>query len=165
MSLSDELKALRLYIELEALRFDGEFQYSIEVDPDLDSSQVAFPPLLIQPYVENAIRHGLLEKESGSRILKVVIEPKNNHKLSVKIEDNGIGLAAAAARKQLYGDSKKSYGMQITRDRIGLIEQTLDIKTEVIVHDLNTDESGSIGTVVEVILPKLSVSENIFVND
>jgi len=163
--LSDELKALRLYIELEALRFDGEFQYSIEVDPNLDTSQVAFPPLLIQPYVENAIRHGLLEKESGSRILKVVIASKNNHKLSVKIEDNGIGRAAAAAKKHIYGDSKKSYGMQITRDRIGLIEQTLDITTEVTVHDLNPDEKDSTGTVVEVILPKLSVTENIFVND
>ncbi len=163
--LSDELKALRLYIELEALRFDDEFQYSIEVDPDLDSSQIAFPPLLIQPYVENAIRHGLLEKVTGSRLLKVIIEPKDNHKLSVKIEDNGIGRAAAAAKKHIYGDSKKSYGMQITRDRIGLIEQTLDITTEVTVHDLNTNESDSTGTVVEVILPKLSVTENIFVND
>jgi hypothetical protein len=165
VSLSDELKALRLYIELEALRFEEEFQYSIEVGPDLDTSQIAFPPLLIQPYVENAIRHGLLEKESPPRTLRVIITSINGEKLSIKIEDNGIGRAAASAKSTLYDPSKKSYGMQITRDRIGLIEQILDIETEVFVSDLYIGNSDTTGTVVEVILPKMSVSENIFVND
>ena len=159
--LSEELKALQLYIELESLRFENEFTSSIEIDPEIDTTQVAFPPLLIQPYVENAIRHGLLEKESGLRQLTICIKKGKSNNLTLLIRDNGIGREAASKRKSISDSKKKSFGMEITSDRISLIEQTLGITATVIVHDLKEPDGTAAGTEVEITIPYLSVHEKL----
>lgn len=156
--LQDELKALRLYIELESLRFADEFTYTIDVEEQLQIDQLVIPPLLIQPYVENAIRHGLLEKESGQRLLHIKISGGNNDSLVVYIEDNGVGRSHRKKSSE-NGVSNRSYGMQITRDRIALIAETLGINTQVNIIDKHHPDGSAAGTIVEICIPKLTVSQ------
>lgn len=155
---SEELKALRLYIELEAVRFHGEFRYTIDVAPDIDLEGLWVPPLLIQPYVENAIRHGLLEKEDGAGVLTIKILSGTTNTLEVHVEDNGIGRKQAEEKKRI-GDRNRSYGMEITNDRIKLIEETLGIKASIFIHDRYTPEGKATGTTVILIMPRIRSGE------
>jgi LytS/YehU family sensor histidine kinase len=153
VSMKDEVQALRLYIELEALRFESEFEYVIQIDPSLELEQTFVPPLLIQPYVENAIRHGLLEKEYGYRLLHVSISLHGKNQVLMTVEDNGVGRAYAQQKKQLRAAGKNSLGMQITKDRIDLLKQTLGISAEVQIQDLKDSQQNAAGTRVEVLIP------------
>lgn len=151
---SEELKALRLYIELEAVRFQNDFQYSIEVDSGIDLDGIWVPPLLIQPYAENAIRHGLLEKEDGPGVLTIRIMQGSEDTLEVHVQDNGIGRKQAEVKKRLT-DRNRSYGMEITNDRIKLLEQTLGIKANISIQDLYSPEGKAMGTTIILIMPIL----------
>ena len=155
--LAHELNALKLYIELEALRFEDEFQYHINVAPDIDTEQVLFPPLLIQPYVENAIRHGLLEKQEGERSLIISMELNDHENLVVTIDDNGIGRNAHAERKSPIDKGKISYGMDITRDRIALIQQTLGFTAHVTIID-KYEHNIPTGTSVQITIPLMKTN-------
>lgn len=157
ISLEEEVRALRLYIELEALRFEAEFEYEIYISDQIPVAEIAIPPLLIQPYVENAIRHGLREKENGLRKLTISIQPVNGY-ITIVIEDNGVGREEAAQKVQL-DDGRKSYGMTITRDRIDLVRQTLGIAAEVHVSDLYHTDGTAAGTRVEIRIPKIALKE------
>ncbi|NJO90167.1 MAG: histidine kinase [Chloroflexia bacterium] len=107
VSLEDEFSALKLYIELEQVRFDNKFQYEIICDNYLDTNLVLIPPLLIQPYVENAIWHGLMHKETnGSITVKVYQEEE---KLFFIIADDGIGRKKAAEYKSKFGMRKNPW--------------------------------------------------------
>src|SRR6185503_2433203 len=88
--LTNELEALKLYIEMEALRFDKKFSYNITIEKNLSTDNIDVPPLIIQPYVENAIWHGLLHKESDGR-LDIYVNMIDENMLQCIIEDNGVG--------------------------------------------------------------------------
>lgn len=154
VSLEDELHALNLYLEIEAMRFNQEFKYSIVVDPGIDTSHVFVPPLLIQPFVENAIWHGLLpkitERKLDIRIVSV------NGMMEISIEDNGIGRKAAAVRNEARNGHEKSMGMKLTTDRISLIKNMLDISAHIHLEDLQDNMGGAAGTRVTIIIPKLN---------
>ncbi|PZF74807.1 sensor histidine kinase [Taibaiella soli] len=92
ISLEQELNLVVNYLKLEKLRFDEFVNYIVDVDPDLDLDNVFIPPLLIQPLVENAIRHGLLPKQSTSNLVTVKVHEKDKS-LFIEIEDNGVGLS------------------------------------------------------------------------
>ena len=123
ISLENELESLRLYLELEALRFDNHFVYQIIVDPSLDVETLQVAPLIIQPYAENAIWHGLMHKEEkGSLIIDLY---SIDEMLYCRITDDGIGRNKAAALKSKSVSVHKSMGMRITSDRISrMIEQS-----------------------------------------
>ncbi|HLF62714.1 MAG TPA: histidine kinase, partial [Saprospiraceae bacterium] len=148
--LADELQALRLYIELEAVRFSEQFEYEIEVASTINQEEVLIAPLLVQPYVENAIWHGLLQKKSA-RPLWVRIR-QHDTQLHIEIEDNGIGREKARELKSKIPSKGKSLGMQITSDRIALIKRSIGIDSTVTVEDLYTDDSPS-GTLVVIQIP------------
>ena len=114
-----DMETLQLYLELEALRFDKKFIYKINVDPALLSGDYKVPPLIIQPFVENAIHHGLLNKVDADRKLQVDVTVSNNQ-IIYQIEDNGVGRVQSAAYKQLNKPSYKSMGILISSDRINL---------------------------------------------
>lgn len=151
ISLEDELYSLNLYVEMEAMRFNSEFDYAIKTDPDLDTSAVFIPPLLIQPYVENAIWHGLMLKD-GPRFLLLKIEKEHEY-LQIIIEDNGVGRKRSMQMKAPENGQQKSYGMQITKDRIELINRTLGINAKVDLEDLADDSGGPAGTRVTILMP------------
>ncbi|MEO6540297.1 MAG: histidine kinase, partial [Ferruginibacter sp.] len=144
--LENELKALQLYIELEAVRFDNAFNYSLEVTKDVDPETVMVPPLIIQPYVENAIWHGLLHrKEPGGRIdIKLW---KNNGTFYIEVEDNGVGRDEAKRLKSKTATKHKSHGMQITAQRIEVVNKIYNVDAGVTISDLG-DEMGNSGTSV-----------------
>ena len=154
ISLKDELEALDLYLQMESLRFQNKFEYEIKVADDINTSSVVIPPMLIQPFVENGIWHGLMHKEDGE-IGKVQIDiSMRDNKLKCVVQDNGIGRGRAEELKlQKSGNRKRSMGMQITNDRIEMINKLYGTNTKVKVTDLFNDDGKTNGTKVELEIP------------
>lgn len=117
--LEEEARMLENYLELEQLRFQHKFDFNIEIDEQIDTYDTAIPPLLLQPYVENAIVHGLADTERDGRI--DVHFSKENGNILVTITDNGMGITASSARKKARESLYKSVGMTITRKRLELL--------------------------------------------
>lgn len=137
--LADELKMLELYMQLEGSRLNNTFTYEIKVSDDVDAEITMVPPLILQPFVENSIWHGLADKDGGGKITIEVTH--DNTMLNCIVEDNGIG------RKNAKPSSGKSYGMKITKDRIDLLNKLKNTNASVNLIDLEK------GTRVEVKLP------------
>ncbi len=162
ISLDKELEALELYIRIERLRFDEKFEYNLSVDPDIDTTTVYIPPLLIQPFVENAIWHGLMHKKDNQGLLRISIS-KITGGIEYTIEDNGIGRKRAAEVKSKSAQHQKSFGLNITKDRMAMskVLNNMDITTDI--HDLHDVNGHPTGTkiIVRMITPDLSgQSEN-----
>lgn len=141
VSLASDLKALEIYMELESMRLDNKFTYKIDVEEGIDQENTMVPPLILQPFVENSIWHGLSRKE-GKGVITIRIK-KEGDMMSCVVEDDGIGMqqpAAAAAEK-------KSLGMKITRSRIDILNKTKGTHASVKVEGLTQ------GTRAEIILP------------
>lgn len=153
--LESELESLQLYLELEALRFDNHFAFKITVDPDLDISSIKVPPLIIQPYAENAIWHGLMHKEETGNLEIELFEQDNV--LCCKIVDDGIGRKKASELKSKSASTHKSMGMRITSDRIAMLQQKRQTDTYILINDLVLPDGNAGGT--EVIL-KIPLTEN-----
>jgi hypothetical protein len=147
VTLQNELDALRLYLTMEAMRFKAKLSFRIDMDPAIDAEFIEIPPLLLQPYVENAIWHGLMHKESGGTVLVRVEQPQPDC-LQVLISDDGIGRAEAAHLKSKSAMPKKSFGMKVTSERIALINQLYKTSTHVQIRDLVDSEGHTAGTEV-----------------
>ena len=151
--LCDELQSLRLYLDLEQVRFSGKFGYEIEVDDNVEDDLICVPPMLIQPFVENAILHGLMHKEGGGMI-KIHLTDNGNNTLTCTITDNGIGRKAAAAYNSEHRDkSHKSIGMQLTRDRLQDLNSAVSPQFTCQITDLEDEAGNALGTQVTIILP------------
>lgn len=116
VTLASELEAVKLYVEMEQLRFDQKFSYSVEVGPGVESGSMHIPPLVFQPYIENAIWHGLMPKGSPG-LVKLSIDRQGEY-LHCAIEDDGIGREKATAMRSSTLGHKRSWGMQITSERL-----------------------------------------------
>lgn len=117
ISLGDEIKLLNNYLGLEKLRFKNRFDFEVSITDGLDVNEWEIPPLLIQPYVENAILHGISKKKEGGKV-DILFEKEENY-IKVTIVDNGVGyLTENDNNKKKRGH--KSFGMSITKDRLGL---------------------------------------------
>ena len=149
--LEKELEALRLYLELESLRFEQRFEYKISVHNEVDTTMVKVPPLIIQPYVENAIWHGLMHKKEKGH-LDIELYLKENL-LICKITDDGIGRKRAAELKSKSSLTYKSMGMRITADRIALLQQQEQNNAFISVNDLLFPDGRPAGTEVLIKIP------------
>jgi ligand-binding sensor domain-containing protein len=152
ITLDKEIQTLQLYIEMEVLRFQHAFEYSIEVDENVQPEMISIPSMLIQPYVENAIWHGLLHKETADGKLFIRFYQLHSNLLLVEVEDNGIGRDKAKELKSKEVIKKKSYGMQISKDRISLINELYQMNATVQVEDLTNGREVS-GTKVTIQIP------------
>ncbi len=149
--LSSDLEALELYIQMESLRFKNNLGYVIEVAPDIDTESILIPPLLLQPFVENAILHGIMPKGSpGLLRLKIFT---GDGELHAEIEDNGIGRKKSAELKAASLGKHKSLGMKVTRERIELLNREKKIASSVTFTDLEDEQGQPSGTRVEIRLP------------
>lgn len=152
--LDKEIETVRLYLDLQKLRFENEFQYTIELDEAIDPENVSVPPMFTQPCVENSIEHGLLPlKEKGHLRISYYL---NNGLLKLEILDNGIGRAEAAERASGKG-AKKSVSTVLTEERLGYFRKTLkkkEIGMEIV--DL-FDNNKPAGTKVMIMLPYVNV--------
>ncbi|GAB3048391.1 hypothetical protein GCM10027185_60380 [Spirosoma pulveris] len=152
VTLSNELETLRLYIEMEAMRFPQKLTYHISLIDSIDADYVQIPPLLLQPFVENAIWHGLMHKDEGGTVW-VRIEQPYEHLLHVEIMDNGVGRAKAAEYKSKSATKQKSFGMKITAERIAVINQLYQIQTQIQVIDLVDEKGQATGTSISIDIP------------
>lgn len=148
ISLDKEMEMLKLYLDLEALRFDHHMQYSISVDEE-DIAGLSIPTLLLQPYVENAIWHGLVPKQ-GERKLDISVTV-TDEQLHIQIEDNGIGRKKAAAMKSMQPIRYESKGMNINNDRLNILGTRN--KSSIVITDLTDANGEAAGTRVEIMLP------------
>jgi ligand-binding sensor domain-containing protein len=146
ITLEKELETLRLYLLMEQLRFEKKFDYAVSVAPAIDTQEIKIPPMVIQPYAENAIWHGLLH-QPGKGKLDILIE-KTTQGIQIKIQDNGIGREKAAALKSKNSPTRKSYGMQITGERI----EQLNKQNKVAITDVLDAQGLVTGTAVTISL-------------
>ncbi|GAL86420.1 hypothetical protein MYP_3649 [Sporocytophaga myxococcoides] len=145
VSLHSELEALKSYIELEQMRLGNSFTYQIEVK-DIESDMVGIPPMLIQPYVENSIMHGLRHKANGGE-LKISIFPSEGS-LNCYIYDNGIGREASRIINESRSKDYKSVAMNLTRDRLELLNAKDNSNMEVGIKDEFNSDGNPSGTTV-----------------
>lgn len=151
ISLDNELEALQLYLELEALRFDHHFAYTITVEENIDPSVLKVSPLLIQPYAENAIWHGLMHKpEMGHLDITLFLQ---DQVLLCKITDDGVGRKKAAELKSQNASIHKSMGMKITAGRIALLHQGKQSNSYITINDLILPDGSAGGTEVVLKIP------------
>jgi ligand-binding sensor domain-containing protein len=149
--LENELRALELYIELEAVRFDNAFTYAVKTEPDISIETVAVPPMIIQPYVENAIWHGLLHrKEPGGKLAIRVW--KQSEQLHIEIEDNGVGREEAKRMKSKTATKQKSHGMKITAERMEIVNKIYNVNAGAAITDLKDEKGNDAGTKVLITL-------------
>ena len=149
--LAQEIRALQLYIELEQFRLKNGFDFSIEIDPELQKEEYVVPPLIVQPYVENSIWHGLVNK-SGHKQLQITISKKGDNML-IKISDNGIGRRASEVLNKEKPNTYKSYGMKITKDRLRLNDDAFEEKSNIKILDKVDPQGNPLGTEVSIYLP------------
>ncbi len=152
VELARELEALRLYLEIECIRFKEKLRYEIGIDDNVDMEYLEVPPMLIQPYVENAIWHGLMHKEAGGKVTIALSFDAQDSMLTVVIKDDGIGREKAMALKSKSA-AHKSMGMDITNDRIALINDRYRTHASVTVTDHYTSGGTPSGTEVRLRIP------------
>lgn len=145
--LSDELSILGLYVKLEQMRVSGGFDFNVDVDKNLNLDQIKVPPLFLQPFIENAIWHGIMKKE-GEKWIKVTITSENGM-VVCKILDNGIGIKKAKELEHNMSQKKKFFGAKATENRIRILYQNKDV--EIITEDISNGENT--GTEVSVTFP------------
>jgi streptogramin lyase len=149
--LENELEALKLYLEMEMLRFEGRFWFQITPHPELEVEDLEVPPLIIQPYVENAIWHGLMHKEGQGHLF--IDLHRENGLLLCQITDDGVGRKRAAELKSKSASKAKSLGMQITSHRLALINSLNEKETTVQITDLVDTAGDACGTRVVLKIP------------
>ncbi len=155
--LKDEILLIQLYIELEHLRFKDKFTFFIHLDQQLDQYNIEIPSMVIQPFVENAINHGLLHKKNKG-ILQIHFMLEDNNILCT-IEDNGIGREAALALKKASYKSYKSRGMNIVNDRLQLINTLEKQHYDITISDLEDANGSATGTKVYIKFPFIAMPQ------
>jgi len=149
--LEEEINTLNLYIELERLRFKNKFDFKVEIDPVLFTETIYIPPMLIQPFIENAIKHGLRNMD-GKGLLKIAFK-KKNQLIECIIEDNGIGREQAKTMNEIRNKDHQSLGMQVTRERIDAFKREKNANSNLIIIDMKNKEGKASGTQVNVLFP------------
>jgi two-component system LytT family sensor kinase len=151
VALHDELDALNLYLELERIRFKDKFDYRIDVDEEIDTLLYMVPTMLIQPYVENSICHGLIPAENKG-FIKVDLKLNTDY-IKCTIEDNGIGREAAQKRKVKSDKNHNSLGTQIVSSRLDLVNALYGTSLKTNYTDMKNDNGEPVGTRVEIHIP------------
>ena len=145
-----EIESLQNYLELEQLRFNNKFDFTIKKNINIEDD-MALPPLLLQPFVENAIIHGLIPKEEKGKInINFIIE---NESLICTIEDTGIGFDKSKALKESLISAHKSMALDITKKRLEMIETSTTKKAKVEILEIKNENDKVLGTRVVLNLP------------
>ena len=149
--LEDDLQSLELYMQLESLRLKHPFTYEIKVDENIDQEETKIPPLILQPFVENAIWHGLQYKDKSGEI-KIFIR-KTNGALVCTVEDNGVGVDVSKTLKTVATIKKLSLGMKLTEERLKILSELKKMKTSFNITPIIDSENKPSGTRIELSLP------------
>jgi LytS/YehU family sensor histidine kinase len=149
VKLDKEIRMLKIFIDLQLLRFDNRFDYRIDVDSEIDIENSLVPPMMAQPFVENAIEHGLRhKKEKGN--LKITFS-KSDKSLLCTVEDDGVGREAS---KELEKKREhQSMATSITKERLDILSRKLSRNYFLEIEDLKTDEGEPLGTRIRLLMP------------
>ena len=146
-SLEEELNIIELYLKIENIRFDDDIHFTVDIDPKVNLTTIKLPPLLLQPFVENSIWHGLmLCKEEKHIKIKVYLD-QNSIKLS--LFDNGIGRKASDELKNQKSYKKESVGLKMTQERLSLFNQKHQVNYHYQIIDLTDNQKETTGTEVK----------------
>lgn len=149
ITLEEEIKTLELYLELEKLRFEDNFSYAIDVSGDLLENNYKLPAMLIQPYIENAIKHGLLHQQGPKSVtIQFDIDPSDNSIITCTIEDNGIGRVRSAELNAMRLKKHTSFSTGATQKRLELLNKGKENSIVVQFEDLKDSFDQAIGTKV-----------------
>jgi len=151
ITLEEEIITIENYLALQKIRFPEKFDYSIEVDERLDPESIYVPPMLAQPFIENAIEHGIKHKDSKGNI-RVRLKLKDN-KLLFEVEDDGVGREKAHEILLEQDKNHKSMATSITGERIRVLNKKLKTKISLSIEDLKDEKGEAAGTMVRFELP------------
>jgi hypothetical protein len=149
--LSEEIETLTLYLELEQVRFDDNFTFDFDIDQKLDLEMVKIPPMLVQPYVENAVKHGLLHKQ-GEKKIHLKFE-KIEKLLVITLEDNGIGRKRSEELNSIKNAKHKSFSTEANAKRLEVLNQGTIKQVALEIIDQYDESNQSIGTIVILKIP------------
>lgn len=142
---------MEYYLELESLRFSPKFSYHFDIDPKLTIDTIEIPSMLIQPFVENALVHGLLHKEAAGYVEIRLI--KNEKFLICSITDNGIGREAAAIIQKQKGLVHESMAVRLSTERVDMLARLSNHKVSIEINDIKDAQGTIIGTCVTIEIP------------
>lgn len=151
ITISEEIEALNLYLALEQMRFEDNFEFEIKINPEIDKEMDKIPPMLVQPYVENAIKHGLLHKE-GKKNLSVLFNCIENN-LIVTINDNGVGRKRSEQLNKIKEHKHQSFSTQANKKRLEILNQSKNKPVAVIITDNYNEVGNATGTTVTLTIP------------
>jgi hypothetical protein len=151
ISIEKELETLKLYVLLEAARFDDRFKCVYHISKDVDTSSIMIPPMLLQPFVENAIWHGMMQKE-GEGTITIEIKKVDEEFLRISITDDGIGREKSAEIKSKSA-THKSHGLKVTSQRIEMMNKLNSTGAQVHIIDLKDEQGKPMGTRAELMIP------------
>ncbi|MFY9243852.1 MAG: histidine kinase [Polaribacter sp.] len=152
IALNEELETTQLYVTIENIRFSNEINFKINIDKKINISTIKVPPLFLQPFLENAIWHGLSSKK-GAKKITISIEKLSSEFVEIIIEDNGIGREASAKIKSQKSIQRKSIGINLTKERLNGFVKTLKNNFLIIYEDLLDENKKVIGTKVVLNIP------------
>jgi sensor histidine kinase YesM len=155
VSLDEEMERLELYLKLEKLRFGDKLTYSIHGMEDLHQYDISIPPMLLQPYVENAVIHGVLPKDHGGHI-DISLRAIGKH-FEVEIRDNGIGLKKAAGRKR---EGHESLALKMNQERLSILSALSGSTFSIAIIDRSEEAVPAEGTLVRLFLPMEAILDN-----
>lgn len=149
VTVADDLDVLRIYMELEQLRLQGSFEFEIATESIADPDAIQIPPMILQPFVENSIWHGLSQRSRGGKIYIHLL--KKNEMMQCVIEDNGERKEKSASSDSLM--KKTSLGMSLIKDRLSVISKTCHVDASFTVEDRQHDPTPGEGTRIIIRLP------------
>jgi hypothetical protein len=151
ISIAEEIKTLSLYLDIEKARFEEDFSYQILVNEAIDAENIKIPTMLLQPYVENAVKHGLLHKQ-GEKLVTILFEKEAEH-IKVSIDDNGIGRIKSAELNAIKNKNHNSFATEAMQNRVHLLNQYNQKNISIQYIDKTNLSNQSIGTKVVFEIP------------
>jgi two-component sensor histidine kinase len=146
ISLFDEIETCRYYLQLEAMRFDTQFSYTVHIDGDIDLKSIQVPALIIQPFIENAIWHGIVPHNNGGHVSLQVIKKETS--IEVIIDDDGIGRESSLQNKSASGLAHQSKGINLTQSRLELNNLLQQRQAQLHIIDKKNENGTAVGTTV-----------------
>ena len=150
VTIEEEIDTIRLYLDIEDLRFDGCFDFELEIDSEIDVKTTEMPSMILQPYIDNAINHGLLHIKGRKRLLHIKFEKQSEAIIACIIQDNGVGRKKATEIKENSGIVRTAKGMQVTAEQLKLMNRYAQGQYAVHVTDLYDNQNEACGTRVEI---------------
>ncbi len=151
-SLAEELETMDLYMGIENIRFSNQIKYEINIDPSIDLEKIKVPPLILQPFLENSIWHGLSSKKGLKKIIISVSQPSKEF-IQISIEDNGIGRTEASKIKAKKVIHRKSIGIDLTKERLSNFVKNFQHSFSLIYTDLVDNNKNASGTKLQLEIP------------